>query len=117
MIVLLVSIGGFLGAVCRYVLTRKIQHNKIFPFGTLVVNLLGAFLLGLVVGMQIKGFLYAFIGIGFMGAFTTFSTLKLESEQLRKKKMNVYFYTYLPLSYILGIGLAFVGIIIGKSYI
>ena len=112
-----VAAGGFFGAICRFILSRSLQKKRIFPIGTLVVNLIGAFLLGLVAGMHVKGHGYSLLGIGFLGAFTTFSTFKLESEQLRKKKKNSYFYTYLAISYTFGVGLAYVGIVIGKSII
>lgn len=112
--ILCISVGGFLGAICRFIVTRKIQKNKIFPFGTLTVNLLGAFLLGMFFGLQIKGNLYAFFGVGFMGAFTTFSTFKLESDQLRRTNRKIYFYSNLVISYTFGIGLAFCGMKLGE---
>jgi CrcB protein len=76
-----VAVGGFFGAICRFGLSRSLQKKRIFPIGTLAVNLTGAFLLGLLAGIQLKGNGYLLLGIGFMGAFTTFSTFKLESEQ------------------------------------
>ncbi len=114
--IIFVSIGGFLGAICRYFFSRKIQerHNTGFPFGTLMVNLIGAFLLGWLMGSHVSGQIYSLFGIGFMGAFTTFSTLNLELEQLRKtKKSNLYF-GYLFASYILGITFAYLGLVLGK---
>lgn len=113
--VVYVSVGGFIGAICRFVLTKKIQQERIFPLGTFTVNMIGAFLLGLMMGMKVGGQLYSFLGVGFMGAFTTFSTFKLESEQLRQKKRNVYFYSYLIFSYVFGIGLAYLGMLIGRE--
>jgi CrcB protein len=115
--VVLVSIGGFFGAICRFTISNKLQNqNKTaLPMGTITVNLIGAFLLGIVVGMHIKGFFYALLGVGFMGAFTTFSTLQLELEQLRQAKNPKGFYKYLLISYLIGIILAFCGLIIGKA--
>ncbi|MFJ7725743.1 fluoride efflux transporter FluC [Neobacillus sp. NPDC097160] len=114
--ILLVSAGGFLGAISRFVASKQIQtwNKTSFPAGTLAVNLIGSFLLGLLVGMQVKGELYALFGIGYMGAFTTFSTMMLESEQLIHTKKNKLFYSYMIISYIIGIALAFCGLIIGK---
>ncbi len=109
------SIGGFLGAICRYALSRQIQGTNGFPLGTFVVNLLGAFLLGLLVGIQISGHYYHLLGIGFMGAFTTFSTFMLESEQLRKAGKDHFFYGYIVSSFILGLGLLFCGLMIGHD--
>ncbi|MGG3470065.1 fluoride efflux transporter CrcB [Neobacillus pocheonensis] len=114
---LLVSIGGFFGAICRFALSKLIQsRNKTsFPFGTFIVNLSGAFLLGLLFGIQINGQLNALFGVGFMGAFTTFSTLKLEAEQLREAKKVSVFYRYLFFTYGLGLIFTFCGIIVGKG--
>lgn len=115
--ILLVSIGGFFGAISRFIFSKQIQNRvkTSFPLGTLIVNLIGAFIFGLLMGMQIKGSLNALLGIGFIGAFTTFSTLKLESEQLRKAKKYKLYYGYLSCTYLLGIFFAICGIIIGKS--
>nr|WP_263326125.1 CrcB family protein [Neobacillus sp. Marseille-Q6967] len=113
----LVSIGGFFGAICRYAISRKVNEkgNGRFPAGTLTVNLLGAFLLGILLGAKITGPMYILLGTGFMGAFTTFSTFKLESEKLRLSGLRKYLSIYLVSTYIGGFLLAFFGIIIGKS--
>lgn len=113
--ILFVSIGGFFGAICRFVLSRMLKGAGRFPVGTFIVNLLGAFLLGLFVGLQLHGHLYILIGVGFMGAFTTFSTFMLESEQLQIAGKNKSFYAYVVLSLVIGIGLLYCGLMIGKS--
>ncbi len=85
---LLVAIFGGLGAVARYLLDRAImsQLTTKFPVGTLVINLSGALLLGVAVGLATRGILSAdesiAIGDGFIGAYTTFSTLMFESLAL-----------------------------------
>lgn len=112
-----VAAGGFFGAICRFILTRSLQKKRVFPIGTLAVNLAGAFLLGLLVGAHVKGHGYSLLGIGFMGAFTTFSTFNLEAVQLRKNKRFGYYYAYLAISYIVGIGLAYIGMVMGKNMI
>lgn len=115
--IIFISIGGFLGAISRFALSRKIQSQtqSAFPLGTLTVNLIGAFLLGFIMGYKIKEILYDLWGVGFMGAFTTFSTLKLESEQLRSSRKNKLFYAYLIASYALGLALVFIGYWIGQK--
>ncbi|MBI0575944.1 fluoride efflux transporter CrcB [Neobacillus cucumis] len=115
--VLFVSLGGFFGAIGRFIISKSFQkHNQSgFPIGTLTVNLTGAFLLGLIVGIPVKGHLYNLLGVGFMGAFTTFSTFKLELSGLKKGKKNKLFFRYLVISYLAGIILAFLGILIGKK--
>ncbi|WP_026576548.1 fluoride efflux transporter CrcB [Bacillus sp. UNC438CL73TsuS30] len=115
--VLFVSLGGFFGAIGRFIISKSFQkHSQSgFPIGTLTVNLIGAFLLGLIVGIPIKGHVYSLLGVGFMGAFTTFSTFKLELSGLLKSKKNKLFLRYLVISYLAGIILAFLGILIGKE--
>ncbi|MGD6974524.1 fluoride efflux transporter CrcB [Bacillus altitudinis] len=113
---LLIAVGGFLGAISRFALSKWLQKkiSSNFPLGTLFVNLLGSFLLGLIVGTGLSSNLYDFLGIGFMGAFTTFSTFKLENIQLREKRKNSILLYYLFSSYVGGIILAFFGILIGN---
>ena len=86
-----VFIGGGIGSTFRFWLsTYASKHLPIFfPFGTLIVNLLGSFILGLMVfGWDEKGLINPtvklFIGIGFCGGLTTFSTFSLETFNLIK---------------------------------
>ncbi|PKM87609.1 MAG: fluoride efflux transporter CrcB [Firmicutes bacterium HGW-Firmicutes-12] len=86
-----IALGGALGALGRYLLSTFIhsRSNLIFPLGTLSVNVLGSFLLGLiyVLGTSkliISPNIRAFLGIGLLGAFTTFSTFSLETLNMIK---------------------------------
>ena len=88
---LVVFIGSGIGGTCRYWLSSFIQKNTVlfFPFGTLAVNLIGSFILGMMIfGLDEKELispsLKLFIGIGFCGGFTTFSTFSLETFNLLK---------------------------------
>lgn len=79
--VLLVAMGGAVGAVARYfvgVLTASVD----FPFGTLVVNTLGSFLLGCVLFGTSSTDLALLLGVGFAGAFTTFSSFSVQGVDL-----------------------------------
>ncbi|MEV4376576.1 fluoride efflux transporter CrcB [Streptosporangium sp. NPDC049644] len=84
MSVLLVLIGGGFGAMLRYLLDTKAKarFGKAFPWGTLVVNLLGAGLLGLLHGVGVGTEWEALVGTGFCGALTTFSTFELDTVHL-----------------------------------
>jgi CrcB protein len=89
---IVVFIGSGLGGTCRYWLSSLIQKNTVqyFPFGTLAVNLIGSFILGMMIfGLDEKDLISPsvklFIGIGFCGGFTTFSTFSLESFNLLKE--------------------------------
>lgn len=81
---LLVFLGGAVGAPARYLLDRFVQrrHDSVFPWGTLSVNIVGSFILGLVTGVQPPGAVAALIGTGFCGGLTTFSTFGFETVRL-----------------------------------
>lgn len=110
---LLIALGGFLGAICRYLVQRLILMRN-FPAATIVVNLSGAFLLGLLVGEGIDGRLYLFSAVGFMGAFTTFSTLNVDLLKLQKQKQTKSLIQYAVLTYFGGIGTAIIGLWAGS---
>ena len=83
---LLIGIGliGGLGAVSRFLVDTTVAQRVAgaFPFGTLVVNLSGAFVLGVLVGATLSENAFRLAGTGFVGAYTTFSTWAFESHRL-----------------------------------
>ncbi len=87
--ILLIMLGGGIGALLRYIISgwgSKIG-NSLFPVGTLIVNVIGCLLIGFIWGMinwriEISPELKIFIFIGFLGAFTTFSSYSLETYNL-----------------------------------
>jgi CrcB protein len=89
---LLVGSGGFVGAVFRYALGGVVHRQlpaAIFPYGTLCVNLLGCFLIGALAGLSdsrqfFTPELRAFVFIGLLGGFTTFSTFGFETVSLAR---------------------------------
>nr|WP_304214679.1 fluoride efflux transporter CrcB [Fredinandcohnia onubensis] len=113
--IILVGVGGFFGAITRFAVSQFINKKFSFriPIATLLVNLSGSFLLGFIIGMGIGGYAFLLLGTGFMGAFTTFSTFKLEGIQLHIGKRKKDFFIYNLLSYGGGIMLAFIGIEVG----
>ncbi|GGA42418.1 fluoride efflux transporter FluC [Paenibacillus physcomitrellae] len=113
-----VGIGGFAGAVCRYgsvTYLGKRFPSLVMPVGTLFVNLLGAFLLGLLTGLDANVQTILLLGTGFMGAFTTFSTFQYEMVQFSKQKRFGVAGQYLLLSVVLGLVLAYAGFELGKG--
>jgi CrcB protein len=82
----LVAVGalGGLGAIGRFLLDGAVSARIAgsFPFGTLVVNLSGAFMLGLLLGVALQGNAYRELGTGLVGGYTTYSTWALESHRL-----------------------------------
>ena len=75
--IFLVAFGAFFGGIARYLISKYFNKGNI-PWGTLVVNLIGSFLLGLIYGSGISQAWALLLGTGFMGSFTTFSTFKME---------------------------------------
>ncbi len=86
MTVLLVFLGGTVGAPARYLLDRAVQrrHGGVFPWGTLTVNVTGCLILGLLTGaaQELPKDLVVLAGTGICGAFTTFSTFSFETTRL-----------------------------------
>ena len=100
---LIIGCGGFLGAISRFLVSELVYTfiGAGLPYGTLAVNLIGSFLLGIVAQVGLSGNLLpdsvnSFVGIGFLGAFTTFSTFSvqtlelLESGSLLKAFLNIF---------------------------
>lgn len=88
MTVLLVLLGGAVGAPARYLTDLVVQsrHRFRLPFGTLAVNVAGSFVLGLVASLAAHGsvatWVVTLVGTGFCGALTTFSTFSFETVRL-----------------------------------
>ena len=78
---LLVGIGGAIGAVGRFAVGRLVRYEA-FPVGTLVVNVLGSFVLGLVLFGAPQSDLVLLVGVGCCGAFTTFSSFSFQTVEL-----------------------------------
>jgi fluoride exporter len=84
LLVLAVGVLGGIGAIGRFVLDGDVatRVGREFPYGTLAVNLLGSFLLGVVVGAALSDDADRLAGTGLIGGFTTFSTWAFESHRL-----------------------------------
>lgn len=89
--IVFIIVGGSLGALARYGLAKYISQNinQLFPWGTLIINLTGSFLIGCCFELFDKAIIpsewRSLITIGFLGAYTTFSTYSLETLNLLKE--------------------------------
>ena len=113
---LAIGIGGFIGAILRayivLLVNSNIKHN--IPFGTLSVNLIGSFLLGILIGLIEfyiiqNPYIKSLLTTGILGAFTTFSTFAIESFFLFKNSLYLEAISYILLNVIGSIILAGVG--------
>lgn len=118
----LIAIGGAAGAVSRYVIDGLIAGRApgAFPWGTLTINLSGSLLLGLLFALATeRGILPAGIRgplmIGFLGAYTTFSTLMLESWRLWEDGAVGLALANALGSVVLGLIAVFIGLTIGRA--
>ena len=114
---LFVGVGGFAGAVLRYWLSGAIQQfsrNHIFPFGTLAVNLLGCLVIGFLSQLAEEYDVFtiesrAFVLVGILGGFTTFSTFGNETMNLLRDGQNILAFGNMVGHLILGIGAVWLG--------
>lgn len=115
--ILLVGMGGFFGAIARYVISTYLNGKSTgsLPWGTLTVNIVGSFLLGIMTGAKADVMIFLLFGTGFMGAFTTFSTLKLEMTQMYVKKNKKKLVLYTIATYGIGILFAYIGYVMGRN--
>lgn len=113
--------GGVLGTFARYLLSGAVQRvcGASFPFGTLVVNLLGCFAIGFLAVLAEEKFLLGpaarvFLMIGFCGAFTTFSTFILETANLTKDGEVLYALMNIVVSVIVGFLVFRLGVMLAR---
>ena len=118
---LIVGLGGFLGAIARYLLQNAIVNRfiTIFPVGTFSINLIGSLIIGLIFGLSERYQWMTqewrlFLAIGFCGSFTTFSTFAFDNLQLLKDGNYSQLIWYTVLSFVFGVGLAWLGYSITK---
>lgn len=119
---LLISAGAVFGANARYWMGvwSAEKWGSSFPIGTLIINITGSFLLGLFMTLATERFLVdprmrLLVTVGFLGAYTTFSTYTFESIALLQKGQWALGFVNLLGSAILGLASVGLGVYLGKS--
>ena len=108
--ILLVGLGGGIGSILRHLLQRAFNVN--FPYGTLLVNILGCFLIGLLWGVFTKHIdeqRRLLLITGFCGGFTTFSSFTYEGVQMMMENRWMVFILYIFLSVVAGLTATYFG--------
>ncbi len=120
--ILIIGIGGFLGAVTRYGVAIWIgqRWGRSFPLGTFVINITGSFLIGLLMTLMTEKIIEnpqwrLLLVVGFLGAYTTFSTFEYETGALLKDSEWLYAGLNVVLSVVVGFIALKLGEIIAKS--
>ena len=109
MVVFYLALACGLGALMRYFFSRYNQ-GSVLPIGTLIANILGCFLIGLLYNHVESKEIYSVLATGFCGGLTTFSTLNEELQKLLSDKK--VFYSYFLLTYLGGLVAIFLGILL-----
>lgn len=111
MTLLMVALGAAVGAPLRYLVDRVVQsqHDSVFPWGTLTVNVTGSLVLGFLVALPAGQAVMAAAGTGFCGALTTYSTLSYETLRLMQDRSHLLAGLNILVSVVAGLGAAYCG--------
>ena len=126
--ILLVGAGGFIGSALRYLINREIQQLLIlpggFPYGVLLVNVVGCFIIGVLNGVATTHGLFnissasrAFLFLGLLGGFTTFSAFGYDTVALAKDGDFTRAIANVGLQIVLGLGAVWIGYKLATSYL
>lgn len=114
----LAGAGGFVGSALRYGLSlatlSKLPFRTSLPFATLAANLVGALLIGVIVGSGLRGHWYSLLAAGFCGGFTTFSTFSLELFRMLGDGYYSGAAAYLAISLLGGLACVYFGFVLGR---
>jgi CrcB protein len=112
-----VALLGGIGACARFLFDGAVASRSPldFPLGTFVVNVSGAFVLGLLVGVSLEGNAYPVAGTATIGSYTTFSTWMLETHRLGEEGERGSLFANIVLSVAIGLGAAALGRAIGGA--
>ena len=124
--ILAVGLGGFVGAISRYVLSGMVMHfvqeklGRTFPAGTLVVNVLGCLIIGVlmayVLAQQLSDNMQLFLITGILGSLTTFSTFGYETVALIQNSEPQLAFWNVAANVCIGFAAVSAGMILAKSF-
>jgi len=123
MAILVVGLGGALGAVARYLATDWVRAlaGDAFPWGTLAVNVSGAFALGFLMvwlqSMAPSSQIRQLVAIGFLGSFTTFSTFSYEAVEMVRGGNVLGAGGYVAASVLIGLGAVVTGAVLAMALV
>ncbi|MGH4137897.1 fluoride efflux transporter CrcB [Clostridium sp.] len=119
-----IAIGGMLGAILRYIIKNIhiVSYKEVIPINTLILNVSGAFLLTLILTLAFEVFeldadIRLGIATGFLGAYTTFSTLCKEAVNLMKQGEYYFSISYVVLSIMMGLAAAYLGVVLAREVV
>lgn len=119
---LMVGIGGFIGAIARFVVGSYIGNRlgSRFPYGTFVINISGSFLVGVILAMLAERTTASsnwryLVPIGFIGAYTTFSTFEYETLRIAQDGQITFAFLNVILSVVVGFVAVWAGVVAGRS--
>jgi CrcB protein len=117
-----IGLGGALGAISRHFMTRWIANilGSSFPYGTMSVNVIGSFLMGMLITLLADRFsmsqeLRGFVVVGLLGGFTTFSAFSMETALLIERNTWGLAALYITGSVLLSVVGLFIGIWAGRT--
>lgn len=118
----LVGVGGAVGSICRYLVGLGALRlmGPAFPWGTLIVNLVGSFLIGVLVELIVARFaasteLRLLLVTGFLGGFTTFSSFSLDAFALYERGDVLSALAYVAASLVLSLAAVAAGVVVARS--
>lgn len=121
--VLSIGLGGALGAIARYLINTSPLAGLFakFPFPTFIINVIGSFLIGFLMivfadKIVVNENLRLAVIIGFLGAFTTFSTFEVEIFGLMRERQTIIALLYMALSVLVGFAAVLAGVALGRRF-
>ena len=121
MIYVLAAVGGALGALARWALAEALPHSPAaWPWSTLLVNLLGCLLIGMLLAILLARFprspwLRPFLAVGVLGGFTTYSTFAVDVVRMTGAGRPVLAVAYVLASVLGGVAAVVAGLVIGRA--